>query len=134
MNNGQPELSDKQVLVIKDFKFKIAIIMTIVFLALWFNPIKGMIHRRLRFATLITLYNVIIAPFGNVEFKTYLLAEILTDCPIVIADTGKVALYFSSDGWNDHATKLSDDYFAQILSVKWIFYLLTFLPYMWRMN
>ena len=75
-----------------------------------------------------------IAPFGNVDFKTYLLAEILTDCSIAINDVGRTAIYFQTDEWNQRATKLSDPLFAESSPIKWLFYLLTILPYMWRMN
>ena len=70
------------------------------FVILWLNPFSVM-HKRMRYGTFNTLFNVVIAPFGNVDFTTYLLAEILTDCPIAIADTGKMLVYFSSDDWNE---------------------------------
>lgn len=40
-----------------------------------------------------------IAPFGNVKFKTYLLAEILTDLPIVFLDMSRVTFYFTENSW-----------------------------------
>jgi hypothetical protein len=107
--------------------------MSLGFVLIWLCPFNFM-HKKLRYSTLITLFNVVIAPFGNVDFTTYLLAEILTDLPIAIADTGRVFVYFSSDDWNENATKLNDHMFRKVLSIKWIFYVLTFLPYMWRMN
>ena len=113
--------------------------MVIIFFVLWLNPIKGIFHRKLRFGALITLFNVIIAPLGNVNFRTYLLAEVLTDCSITIGDAGRTAMYFSvaeadSSGWHEFGVKLSAEVYGRVPVVKWIWYCLTFLPYMWRMN
>lgn len=91
-------------------------------------------QRSFRYGTLVALFNIVIAPFGNVKFKTYLLAEILTDCSIAFTDLSKIALYLHEDNWNGHALKLSDSQFDRAPTIKWIFYCLTFLPYMWRMN
>ena len=118
---------------LSNYKSLLATSMLVIFICLWFHPFKFM-HRRLRYGTLVTILNIVIAPFGNVDFRTYLLAEILTDCTISIMDSARTVIYFSDGDWNKKVHKLSDPLFENHLWVKWTFYTLTFLPYMWRMN
>ena len=97
------------------------------------NPFQ-FLERKFRINSFVALLNVIIAPFGKVTFGTYLLAEILTDCSISIMDLGRLSYYFKTDKWNSYPIKLSDNNFETTPQIKWMFYCLTFLPYMFRMN
>ena len=54
-----------------------------ILLIVWISPVHIM-YKRVRYQTIRALWNVMIAPFGSVTFKSYLLAEILTDCIIPI--------------------------------------------------
>ena len=95
-------------------------------------------YRPIRYEIFISIFNMLIAPFGNVKFKTYLLAEILTDCMTVMQDTGLLAYYLDTSLWNTKFSKLNDPNLTETNTlnggIKWTFYCLTFLPYMWRMN
>lgn len=99
-----------------------------------------MIYKRVRYATIYAFFNVFIAPFGDVNFKSYLLAEILTDCIIPMEDLGKVVTHLVTGDWNANYTSKS---IASInprinmqtpTALKWYLYLVSFLPYWWRMN
>lgn len=93
-------------------------------------------YRSIRYDTIASILNIVIAPFGNVKFKTYLIAEIFTDCLISIQDLGRVAFYLETDLWTNKVVNLSDPLIANRIhpAIKWVFYCLSFLPYMWRMN
>lgn len=41
-----------------------------------------------------------IAPFGDVHFRAYLIGEILTDCVIQLEDIGKVVTYLITANWS----------------------------------
>ena len=77
-------------------KRNVTIVMVSIFALLWINPIDIM-YRSIRFDVFETIMNILIAPFGNVKFKTYLIAEIFTDCFISIQDVGRIAYYLDSD-------------------------------------
>lgn len=108
-----------------------------IFVILWIVPFN-ILYRPLRFEVFVSLFNMVIAPFGNVNFKTYLITEILTDCMTVMQDTGILVYYLHSGFWSANIYKLNDPGLARTNSlnggIKWFFYCLTFLPYMWRMN
>ena len=73
----------------------------VMFFALWLNPIR-MIHRKLRWGTIVAFWNALTAPFGDVNFKAYLFAEILTDSIIQLEDIGKVTTQVVTGQWNNH--------------------------------
>lgn len=43
-----------------------------------------------------------IAPFGDVHFRAYLIGEILTDCVIQLEDFGKMVTYLVTANWSVH--------------------------------
>lgn len=63
-----------------------------------------MLYKRVRYSTIEAFFNVIIAPFGNVKFKAYILAEILTDCIIPMEDVGKIFTHIILNNWNANYT------------------------------
>lgn len=91
-------------------------------------------YRSLRYETLKSFFYVITAPIFKVTFKAYLLAEILTDCNVQIDDFIKIGSYFQHDNWNHKIVKMSWNSLQISTPVKWCFYCISFLPYMWRMN
>ena len=127
------ELSTKELLDLQMFKEQAALKITITMLILWLNPFDFML-RVLRFDSILTIFQVVIAPFGNVKFKTYLLAEILTDCTVAYMDMSRILLFLFEGEWNKHSESLTDDWYGDQPAIKFIFYCMTFLPYMWRMN
>ena len=88
-----------------ELKRNAAIVLCSVFVAIWLNPLNVM-QRSFRYGSLQALLNVIIAPFGNVKFKTYLIAEVLTDSSIAILDFGRVLVYFTGNSWNERVVTL----------------------------
>ena len=55
-----------------------------------------------------------IAPFGDVHFRAYLIGEILTDCVIQLEDIGKVVTYLITANWsvnlvNEEQSQAIDD-------------------------
>lgn len=83
--------------------------------------------------------HILVAPFGAVQFKMYLLAEILTESPIQLEDVGKCFSYIINDNWNGELANMTqgsmaDKHFKINNGLKWYFYLVSFLPYMFRMN
>ena len=48
-----------------------------------------------------------IAPFGDVRFKAYLLAEILTDCIIPIEDCFKILFKIKDNNWYNNSLNAS---------------------------
>lgn len=134
-SQNDSSLSPDQEEELASLKSYITITIITLFVALWLNPIDIM-YRAIRYDVLEAIMNIVIAPFGNVKFKTYLIAEIFTDCFISIQDVGRIAYYLDSGQWGDRIVKLSDPLLADNLNpgIKWIFYSLTVLPYMWRMN
>ena len=77
-----------------------------ILLLIWVNPFKTL-YRRIRFSTIWAFFQIIIAPFGNVAFKAYLLAEILTDCIIPMEDLGKIAQRLLLVNWEKSLFRLS---------------------------
>ena len=71
------------------WKRLIGMFLGIMFLVLWLNPIR-LIHKKLRYGTIVAFWNALTAPYGAVNFKAYLLAEILTDSIIQLEDIGKI--------------------------------------------
>ena len=81
-----------------------------LFALILINPLNFNL-RNFRKGSITALYNILIAPFGNVTFKTYLLAEVFTDCSIVFMDLGRIAIYFADDNWNGYVVKTDDSEF-----------------------
>lgn len=76
-------LSPDKVSELSELKKNVTIAIITLFVILWLNPLNFM-YRPIRYEIFVSLINMVIAPFGNVNFKTYLLAEILTDCMTVM--------------------------------------------------
>lgn len=82
-----------------NFKMGVGLtIISIVLIAL-FNP-WNVLYKRVRYSTIEAFFNVFIAPFGNVKFKAYILAEILTDCIVPLEDVGKLFTHVVTGDWN----------------------------------
>lgn len=83
---------------------------------------------------------MLIAPFGKVSFKAYILAEILTDCIIPLEDIGKVVTHVITGDWNANFTSMAQSNYNDNIrfetpdGLKWYLYVVSFLPYWWRMN
>lgn len=103
----------------------------------FFNPSK-LLYKRLRYSTIECFGNVLIAPFGNVMFKTYILAEILTDCIIPLEDVGKVVAHAVTGKWdvNFVSQAQSNDGidFNTPVALKWWLYICSFITYLFRFN
>ena len=65
---------------------------------LLFNPFN--LSKKLRMGMIKAFKQLIIAPFGDVHFKAYLIGEVLTDSIIQLEDIGKVATYLFVSDWN----------------------------------
>lgn len=83
---------------VRFLKFIFAIVACSLMLFLWINPFKFQ-FRKMRYQVIEAFFHVIFAPIGNVKFRTYLLAEILTDSLIQLEDIGKIATYFMMNNW-----------------------------------
>ena len=118
---------------IKTLKRTCAIIFTCIIIGVWINPFH-VHYRKVRFDCIKAFCHAIIAPFGNVQFKTYLMAEILTDCFTQFDDVGRIVGHFVQDNWLIRLDKLSRGETVQYSGIKWILYIVSFLPYTWRMN
>lgn len=83
---------------------------------------------------------MLLAPFTPVSFKSYILAEILTDMVIPLEDFGKVFAHMVRRDWdkrliNKSVANVNESFeFFTPDSLKWYLYFVAFLPYMWRMN
>ena len=98
-------LSDNEHQEVLHIKRTASIPLFCLFVLILMNPLNVNL-RNFRKGFMIALYNIMIAPFGNVTFKTYLLAEVLTDCSIVFMDLGRIAIYFADDNWNGYVYKV----------------------------
>ena len=107
-NQGDQQLTPEEGNELLVLKRTYALPLCCLFVLIWVNPLN-ILQRSFRYGSIVALFNIVIAPFGNVQFKTYLLAEILTDCSIPILDLGRIVLYLSTDKWNSCPIKLSDE-------------------------
>jgi hypothetical protein len=57
--------------------------------------------RQARFKLLKTLFNILISPFGEVKFKDFFLADVLTSLSIPLGDIQVFSCYFISSAWVD---------------------------------
>lgn len=99
----QHDLNNEGNLQANRFKQFAGIFMVSLLVLIWVNPTR-LIYRRVRYSTIIAFYNILIAPFGLVNFKAYILAEILTDCIIPLEDFGKVITHLILGDWNSNFT------------------------------
>lgn len=120
---------DRILIIKRGFAIAGCVIITL----LWFTPFK-ILYSKVRKGIFIALFQVIKAPFGNTLFKSYLVAEILTDCMIQLEDVGKIVTYFIMNGWNE---RLVTNFKSSILmpppGLKWYLYIVSFLTYWFRM-
>jgi len=70
-----------------------------VVILLFINPIN-MMYRQARYSLFFIFGQILIAPFGMVKFKMYLLAEILSESVIQLEDFGKCIAYIVTNRWN----------------------------------
>ena len=96
--NGEDTISDEGQKRVDRVKTKVAALASSVLFFLWLNPF--MISTKLRFGVFKALRELVIAPFGLVHFRAYLVGEILTDCVIQLEDIGKVITYLVVSDWN----------------------------------
>lgn len=96
---GDHELNDAGKKAASTYKKIVGIFMTVLLIILWIQPTKY-IYKRVRYSTIRAFWNVIIAPFGSVKFKAYILAEIMTDCIIPLEDVGKTLTHVFYGNWN----------------------------------
>ena len=75
-----------------------------------------------------------IAPFGNVKFKSYLMAEVITDCLIMFEDVGKIITYIIVNDWEMKLMRGKYGFTVPPVGFKWYLYIISFLLYSFRMN
>ena len=73
----------------------------VFFIVICLQPFK-MFYRRGRYQLLLTLWNIVISPFGLVRFRHFFLADILTSLSQPFRDLGLVSCFFFQGGWKDH--------------------------------
>ena len=66
-----------------------------------------MMYRQVRYALFFVFGQILIAPFGMVKFKMYLLAEILSESTIQLEDFGKCVAYLVTNRWNMNYANMS---------------------------
>jgi hypothetical protein len=71
----------------------------IVYLLLCFLPFFKCFYKQARLQLGYTLFNIAISPFGNIEFREFFMAEILTSMGQIILDIGLIYVYFKEDNW-----------------------------------
>lgn len=77
-----------------------------------------------------------IAPFGGVQFKVYLLGEILTDCYIQLEDIGRIFYMLALRDWTPYLDKKKADtlgYGTPPNGLKYWFFFVSFMPFWFRM-
>lgn len=75
--------------------FPIALI--VIFAFLWLNPYEAIMFKKARVQLLKTLQNIVIAPFGLVKFKHFILNDILISLTSVLQQLGLVYCYFTDE-------------------------------------
>ena len=73
---------------------------------MFINPIN-MMYRQVRYSLFHVMGHILVAPLGAVQFKMYLLAEILTESPIQLEDVGKCFSYIINDNWNGELANMT---------------------------
>jgi hypothetical protein len=100
----------------------------IFFIIFCIQPFK-FFYRRARLSLVITLWQIVISPFGQVKFRHFFLADILTSMTQPLRDLGYISCFFFQGSWLDQSDPsveqcpLLEDY---ILSVA-------FLPFWFRL-
>jgi hypothetical protein len=119
------------------FKEIVGLIIIAIVMIGFFNPGK-FLYKRARYATIEAFGNVVIAPFGNVKFKTYILAEVMTECIIPLEDVGKVLTHVITGDWNKNfvsqAQKSDTVAFNTPEPLRWWLYACSFITYFFRFN
>lgn len=59
------------------------------------------LFRRGRLSLLLTVWNILISPFGQVRFRHFFLADIITSFTIPLKDLGFMGCFFFQGGWLD---------------------------------
>jgi len=85
-----------------------------------------LVHLSARYTLLKVLAKLLITPFGNIRFREFFVADVLTSMVIPITDTAYMLCYYFSNSWNGDDNKCHD--FNKFLGPC-----LTFLPFLWRM-
>lgn len=93
MESGGYPLTDEGSIKVRNIKAIVGSVSALMLLFFMLVPFKWY-YRRIRFGIIFAQFNLMIAPFGNCAFKTYLWGEILTDCIIQLEDLGKVIMCF----------------------------------------
>lgn len=71
--------------------FSLAVLLFFVLICI--QPFK-IFYRRGRLSLLITLWNILISPFGQVKFRHFFLADILTSMTQPLRDLGYIGCFF----------------------------------------
>ena len=79
----------------RSLKWPTMLVTVLITLGLMFN-IAPVLYRIVRFEICLTMYHIIISPFGVVKFKTFFLADILTSSKISLNDTFSALCFFTS--------------------------------------
>lgn len=108
VNRRDKKLNEDGLQASNTYKEVVGVLVSLLMLIMWVNPSK-FIYKRVRYSTIRAFYNVVIAPFGNVKFKAYILAEILTDCIIPLEDVGKVFTHIVLRDWDKNLINKSVD-------------------------
>ena len=87
-------------------------------------------YKTARYELLITVFQIVISPFGSVRFRDFFFANILTSVSTAIIDTGSFYVYFSEDHWNERNPIDKKDYYG----LKTYTIMMAFLPYWWRLG
>ncbi|KAL9642144.1 hypothetical protein ABK040_007149 [Willaertia magna] len=84
-------------------------------------------HLSARYTLLQVLGKLLITPFGEIKFKHFFVADILTSMVIPITDTSYMLCYYFSNAWSGQVQNKCPD-LNKVMAP-----LLTFLPFFWRL-
>lgn len=89
---------NKLELVFDRFFAAFTLLLLLSILLLCIQPFKAF-YKRGRLSLLSTLWNIVISPFGQVKFKHFFLADVLTSMAQPLRDLGYVGCFFFQGGW-----------------------------------
>ena len=78
------------------------LVLVIILLIYCFQPFLSCGYRTARYQVLVTVFEIIIAPFGRVRFRDFFLADVITSMGGTLSDIGYSVYFFTShDFWDD---------------------------------
>ena len=79
---------------------------------------------------MVTIYQILIAPFGSVRFRDFFFADIITSMGQPLADMGLITAYVNGGNWSINTPLSKIDREASSIVVYLTF--MAYLPYWWR--